>query len=70
VRRDASEGRLYLRVRRTIRSALLEISAGGRVMLDRRYSIVTPPEMVTAPLPRDFDASAGAAEILVRVLEE
>jgi NADPH-dependent 2,4-dienoyl-CoA reductase/sulfur reductase-like enzyme len=69
VRLDAPEGRLYLRVNRTVRGALLEISAEGRVISERRYSIVTPPEMVTAALPRGIDASAGASGITVRVLE-
>ncbi|MDR1021421.1 MAG: NAD(P)/FAD-dependent oxidoreductase [Synergistaceae bacterium] len=69
IRRDLPSSALYMRVKRTIENAVLEILADGKPVYEKKHPIVTPPEMVTAR----FHESAGsgvpdAGGLTVRIL--
>ncbi|MDR1965451.1 MAG: NAD(P)/FAD-dependent oxidoreductase [Synergistaceae bacterium] len=71
IRRKDPASELYLRVKRTIRGARLEVSAsfGGKpdeIIAARNCPIMTPPEMATVSLP----SCVGEADrVTVRVVE-
>jgi hypothetical protein len=76
IQNDGGEVRLYMRVKRTIKRARLDIlssladgSSDGDVIWRRSYAIATPPEMLTASFspPQEIKGLAG---ITVRVMEE
>jgi hypothetical protein len=69
VRRGGAGAGLYLRASRTIRNAVLEISSDGRIITEKKYPIVTPPEMATVSLPDEAEAYAGASGLTVRIAE-
>jgi hypothetical protein len=69
IRRDFPSSALYLSVKRTIKSAVLEISADGKPVYVKKHPIVTPPEMVTAPLPSADSGIMDAGVLAVRITE-
>lgn len=72
VMKKSMESELYLRVKRTIRDARLEVSASfkdkpDKIVVTKKYLLVTPPEMATVSLPPE---AAGADRVTVRVVED
>jgi thioredoxin reductase len=72
VRKKSVGSELYLRVKRTLRGARLEVSASfkdkpDKIVVAEKYPFVTPPEMATVSLPLGI---AGAGRLTVRVAED
>jgi NADPH-dependent 2,4-dienoyl-CoA reductase/sulfur reductase-like enzyme len=71
IRRDVPASILYMRTKRAIRGAILEISADGKPIAGKKRPIVTPPEMETATLPSPaVPEMLDAGELTVRILED
>ena len=71
IRRDLPSAVLYLRAKRTIKGAVLEILSDGKPISVKRLPIVTPPEMVTETLPPESGSGLpDAGGLTVRILED
>jgi len=63
---NSEEARIYLRVKRRMENAVLELVQGDRVLKRKPLPVAAPPEMITCTVPADTD---GSSEIEIRVKE-